>query len=101
MIGTTIKASALKTAFSYIEKNPEQNTLRLMDWVDRIAGTGEQSFPTQRAAVRKALEDPDNNMNQLVMSLFHDVDTGVVKTLFKNFIINSNIVGWPVQENLK
>jgi len=100
-IGTSIKKSALKTAFGYIEKNPEQNALRLMDWVDRIAGEGKDSFPTQRAAVRRALEDTDNNMNRLVMSLFHDIDSGVVKAAFENFILNANIVGWPVQEKLK
>ena len=30
----------LKTAFNYIEKNPEQNLPKLMDWVDKLAGDG-------------------------------------------------------------
>ena len=28
----------LKQAFSYIEKNPEENMIKMMDWVDRLAG---------------------------------------------------------------
>lgn len=36
----------LKTAFNYIEKNPEQNLPKLMDWVDKLAGDGPNSYPT-------------------------------------------------------
>ncbi|MBQ8954978.1 MAG: radical SAM protein [Clostridia bacterium] len=100
-IGTTIKKSALKTAFGYIEKNPEENALKLMDWVDKVSGTGEQSFPTQRAAVRRVLEDPNNNMYRLMMDFFKDIDTDVTKTLFDNFFLNANIVGWPIQEKMR
>ncbi len=39
----------LKTAFNYIEKNPEQNLPKLMDWVDKLAGDGPDSYPSQRA----------------------------------------------------
>ncbi len=42
----------LKEAFGYIEKNPEENQPKLMNWVDRIAGNGPNSFPVQRAAFR-------------------------------------------------
>ena len=34
----------LKTAFNYIEKNPEQNLPKLMDWVDKLAGDGTQQL---------------------------------------------------------
>ena len=100
-IGTTIKKSALRTAFGYIEKNPEDNALKLMDWVDRIAGEGEQSFPGQRAAVRKALEDPENNMNRLMMNMFSEIDNDVLKTLFDNFFLNANFIGWPIQQKMR
>lgn len=36
----------LKTAFNYIEKNPEQNLPKLMDWVDKLAGDGPNSYPS-------------------------------------------------------
>ena len=35
-----IKKTALKTAFSYLEKNPEENAPKLMAWVDKLAGNG-------------------------------------------------------------
>ena len=49
-LGNTMKKVALRTAFDYIGKNPEDNMPKLMDWVDRFAGDGPDSFPAQRAA---------------------------------------------------
>lgn len=70
-----IKKTALKTAFGYLEKNPEENAPKLMAWVDRLAGSGPVSFEPQRDAFRKVLADPNNNMYQLMMHVMHDVDT--------------------------
>ena len=89
---------SLKTAFDYIEKNPEENLPRLMAWVDKLAGDGPDSFPTQRAAFRKVIEDPQNNMYQLIMRTIHETDTEVLKATFENFFLNANVLGWPIQE---
>lgn len=97
-LGNTMKKVALRTAFDYIEKNPEENMPKLMDWVDRFAGDGPESFPVQRAAVRKVIEDPENNMYQLVMRIMKDTDSDVLKATFENFFLNANIIGWPMQE---
>ena len=35
-----IKKTTLRTAFNYLEKNPEENAPKLLDWVDRLAGDG-------------------------------------------------------------
>ena len=97
-LGNTMKKVALRTAFDYIGKNPEENMPKLMDWVDRFAGDGPESFPVQRAAVRKVIEDPNNNMYQLVMRIMKDTDSDVLKATFENFFLNANIIGWPMQE---
>ena len=97
-LGNTMKKVALRTAFDYIEKNPEENMPKLMDWVDRFAGNGPESFPVQRAAVRKVIENPENNMYQLVMRIMKDTDSDVLKATFENFFLNANIIGWPMQE---
>ena len=96
-----IKRTALKTAFSYLEKNPEKNMLKIMDLVDALAGDGEEGFPTQRAAFRAVIEDPENNMYQLMMNILKDVDRDVLKTVFENFFLNANIFGWPRQEEMR
>ena len=43
-IANTIKTATLNTAFHYLEKNPEENALKLLTWVDRLAGDGPESF---------------------------------------------------------
>ena len=90
--------AAIKSALKYLEKNPEENLPKLMAWVDRFAGEGPDSFPAQRDAVRAVVNNPDSNMYRLIMNLFHDVDGGVLRTFFTNFILNANLIGWPVQE---
>ena len=69
-----LKRATLKKAFDYLEKDPEKNVHKLMDLVDKFAGEGSNSFPTQRAAFRNVLADPENNMYQLIMSIFKDID---------------------------
>ena len=56
------RKTAIKTAFGYIEKDPEKNMLKLLDWVDRLAGEGPDSFEPQREAFRTVLENPDGSM---------------------------------------
>ncbi|MGM9660219.1 MAG: radical SAM protein [Faecousia sp.] len=100
-IANQVKKTALRTAFGYLEKDPEENALKLMSWVDKLAGEGPDSFPSQRAAIRKVLEDPDNNMYQLIMSILKDIDNDVLKATFENFFLNANIIGWPRQEECR
>ena len=100
-IANQVKKTALRTAFGYLEKNPEENALKLMSWVDKLAGDGPDSFPVQRAAVRKVLEDPDNNMYKLTMSILKEIDNDVLKATFENFFLNANIIGWPRQEECR
>ena len=96
-----MKKTALRTALGYIEKNPEENVLKLMDWVDKLAGDGPSSFPAQRAAFRSILNDPECSMYQLIMSVFRDIDNDVLKAVFENFFLNANFIGWPKQEQYR
>lgn len=95
---TAIKKFGLEHAFQYVYKDPEQNLLKLMDWADKFAG---DSFPTQRKVIRGILEDPSHPYYGYVMNLLHNVDPEVLKTLVVNFFINSNLVGWPKQEQYR
>ncbi|SDX92228.1 radical SAM protein [Eubacterium barkeri] len=89
----TIKASAVNVALNYLDKDPEKNLPKLLDWVDRF-DRGDM-FLSFRKLFREVLDDPDNNWYQLMMSLWNDVDTDVRKTTFKNFIVNSALIGLP------
>ena len=56
-----VKRAGFRAAYGYLDKDPDANIPRLMDWVDRFAGNGPNSFPSQRAAFRRVIENPDNN----------------------------------------
>lgn len=92
-----LKRTTLHTALNYIEKNPQDNALKLLTWADKLAGDGPESFPKQRAAIRRVLEDPNNNMNKLIMDVMTETDNGVLKAAFENFFLNAALLGWQKQ----
>ena len=96
-----LKRVSMRTAFNYLEKDPEKNALKLMNWVDKLAGNGKETFEVQRKAVREALEDPKNNMNLLAMKILKETDPEVLKKVFENFFLNANILGGPRQEECR
>ena len=67
-----IKKFALDKAYDYIEHNPEENVMKLMDMVDKFAGDGPYSFPKQREAFRNFLNDKDSNWYRLTMHVLED-----------------------------
>ena len=100
-VSMQMKKAALRTALGYIEKDPEDNLLRLMDWVDKLAGDGPDSFPAQRAAFRNVLNEPGCGMHQLILNVLRDVDNSVIRTAFENFFLNACLIGWPRQEQYR
>ena len=100
-LSTAMKRFGMEQALNYAIKDPEKNLLKLLGLVDKLAGEGPESFPTQRAVFRKVLSDPENNMYQLIMSVLKDIDQGVLKATFENFFLNANIIGWPKQEEYR
>ena len=95
-----MEAFAVKKALAYMDKDPETNLMKLLDWFDLF--DVKNTLEMQRTAIRKVLEDRDNNWYQLIMSLWKDIDSGVRNRLFENFIINGCLLGYQRQvENKK
>ncbi|MCI9309175.1 MAG: radical SAM protein, partial [Oscillospiraceae bacterium] len=97
----SVKRAGFRAMYSYLDQDPDTNIPKLMDWVDRFAGEGANSFPAQRAAFRKAIQDPDNNWYKLIRSMWTDIDAEVRRTFFENFMLNGNLIGWPIQEEAR
>ena len=97
-LSTTLKKYGLTKAFDMLYKDPETNLVKLMDWADSIS-KGE--MPAQRAAIRAAIEDPENAYYPFVRHILQDVDPEIVKTVAVNFLINANLIGWPREEELR
>lgn len=97
-VSTTLAKFGLTKAFNHLYKDPEANLLEAMDWADKFSNG---SFASQRAAIRKAISDPSDPYYPYVRHILNDVDPDIVKTLIVNFFINGNLVGGPIQEELR
>lgn len=85
-------AKSVKHVLKYLDRNPEENIPKIVDWLDRYAA---DSLGRQLKHVKPILEDKENNWNKLFMKIYRDVDPFVRKKLFENFIINGAILGFP------
>lgn len=97
----SLKKAGISTVYNYIEKDPEKNLPKLMEWVDRFAGNGPNSFEVQRNVCRKIVNDPSSNWYQLIVRLLKETNSDVLKTIFTNFFMNANFIGWKVQEEYR
>lgn len=88
---------AINQALKYLEGNPEENIPKLMALVDKL--TPSDWFSGRRAAIRKAINEK-NNWYQLILKLY-DLDSGVRKAFFQNFIFNSALKGTVTQHEVK
>ena len=96
----SVETFAVKRALEYLDKDPQNNLPKLVDWVDRF--DTKDTLLKQRNAVRAVVEDPDSNWYKLIMSLWEDIDSGVRNRLFENFVINASLIGYQKQvENKK
>lgn len=94
----TLKKLGIEQTFNYIYKDPDKNMIKIMDWADKFS---EGQFPSQRKAIREAIEDPAHPYYNYIRRLFKEVDPNVTKTLAVNLFINASLVGWKKQEELR
>ena len=92
------QALAAKTVLNYLDKDPDQSIPKLLDWFDRF--DVKNAWPSHRAVLRRVLTDPNSNWYRLLKSLWTDIDDGVRRKIFENFIINTSLLGVPRQKEL-
>ena len=88
-----LQVAAIKKAYEYLDRDPDTNLPKLMDLADKLDAAN--AYAPHRAAIRKAISDPENNWYRLVRSLWDDIDDSVRKKLFENFVINANFLWAP------
>ena len=97
--GESLKAFGLKQVLSYIDKDPEKNVPKILDWLIK---TDKHNVVTyQSKAIRDAFSDPNNNWHTLISSLWTDIDDGVRRRLFEDFVINASLIGSPRQIKIR
>ena len=88
---------AMQQALKYIEGNPEENLPKLMALVDRL--TPEGWYQGQRNAIRQVIAEK-NNWYQLILRLY-ELDAGVRRAFFQNFLFNASLKGSAIQDEAK
>lgn len=91
IVNEKLEALGLKMVLDYLNDNPTENAPKVLNWVRKL--DKENYYHNAYDLVEEALKNPDNNWYKLIMSLYTDIDTGVRKKMFENFLINSAIVG--------
>ena len=94
----SMKKFGIEQTFKYVYKDPETNLRKLMDWGDSFANG---SFPAQRALIRRIIEDENHPYHAYILHMFNDIDVSVMTKISENFFINANLVGWPIQQELR
>ena len=93
-----IKGYGMNKLFEYLDSNPDKNIPKILDWVDKFDKKGIISRHSK--VIRNVLKDDSNHWNKYIKSLWTDIDDEVRKTIFKNFIVNSAILGMEKQEKI-
>ena len=93
-----IKRAALEKTVDYFLDNPEEHISKIMDLLDKVAP--DDLFPSQRAAFRSAI-DGQNNWYRLIMHMLDYMNPQVRDRLVKTFLIDSNLMAWPKQEQAR
>lgn len=95
-IPARLKAFGISKALDYLDRDPDANLPRLMEWLDKYAG--ERLSPPYQALFHQAMTDPDNNWHQLNRSMYTDIDNRILKKIFENFIIHGHLLDWPAKK---
>jgi len=95
------KASAyiLEKAYGYAAGNPEENLPKLLKWADEF-DRGD-NWKSQRDYFHTIVDDPGNTWYRYIMGLYQDIDPGVLRATFKNFLIHASMAGYPAQRKLE
>ena len=96
-VKNTAFSAAVTATLNYLEQDPEQNIPKAMGLMDKVLPDG--WYEGQRAAFRKAI-DEKGNWYQLLLKAYQ-LDEGVRKAFFQNFIINASLKGGALQEEIR
>ncbi len=94
-----LKAAAAMKAYDYIVNDPVNNIPKV---IDRLLALGvDDHMAKELNDVKTAFMKEDGNWRQLIMSLFTDVDPGVMRKMMETFAVNATMIGGPIHEKLR
>lgn len=102
-----VKGAALSVAvdkgIDMLYDDFDGNLARVSGMINRFSGQGDEINESQLRLfnmVMGYMRDPDNNWRRLVDHIIADIDPDVVKTIVKNFFVNSVTIGGARQREV-
>ena len=95
----SLQSYGLKKVLAYLDADPDNNIPKILDWVEKFDKDG--VVARQMNTVKKVLGEKDSNWYRFTKSLYADIDSGVRKKLFENFLINATIIGGKRQSKAR
>lgn len=86
-------------ALNYLDKDPHENLPKLLNIVEKFDLN--HTLSNQIKNVREGLYGENDNWRKLVDSIYQDVDSEIIKTLFKNAVLNSVVLSRSLKEEVK
>jgi len=86
--GEAIQTYGLKRVVSYMDKDPDKNIPKVLNWIDKVGGV-----EVQAKTCRDAFENKDGVWYKYIKSFWSDIDDAERKTIFENFIVNATMLG--------
>jgi MoaA/NifB/PqqE/SkfB family radical SAM enzyme len=90
-VNEKLESYGLKKVLDYLDSNPEENVPKLISWLKKFDKDG--LYKNTYEMVEGFMKDPQNNWNRLISSLYTDIDEGVRRKTFENFLIHAAILG--------
>ncbi|MEG1524847.1 MAG: radical SAM protein [Clostridia bacterium] len=92
----SIKILGVKQALNYLDKDPERNIPKIIDWLLKYDKNDEGKGPVRN--IQRAMADQNSNWYKLVKSLWTDIDDGQRRRLFETLVVNGSMIGAPKQQ---
>lgn len=86
-------------ALKYLDKDPNENLPKLLNLIEKFDLN--HALSKQIKNVREGLYGENDNWRKLVDSIYQDVDSEIIKTLFKNAVLNSVVLSRNLKEEVK
>ncbi len=92
------KRAAANRLVDFLCADPKRNMSKTMTRINRLCPSS--LFPAQRQAFSRIVNDPTNNMYQLIMRTMK-LNPAVRNDLIKTFLVDANLMAWGVQEKMR
>ena len=91
-----LKTMGMKQVLAYMDKDPDENIPKVIDWLEKRGGV-----ENQVRSIKSAIADKNGNWYKLVRSLWTDIDDDVRMKMFENFVINATMLGGARQKKAR